>query len=219
MARRKNRLFKTGRNATATAFIMLENYVFDCDAFRTMKLGPRCLLFELIRRHNGSNNGAIALGVRDAAKRLGVNKDTASGYFRALVERGFIAPSRPGGFNVKDPTARRATEWRLTWIRCGDQPPTKEFMSAAGKTAVPISRTARPNQPDTKGDFAFRCPKKPDQTGDLQPAAGPSDPDTYTSGHRPSAESIGFGWWASEHMMRLAIWTALLSNLSLEQAA
>lgn len=108
---------------------MLNNYVFDCPAYRTMKPGPRALLWELIRRHNGNNNGVIGLGVRDAATLLNVGKDAAGRYFRELIERGFIVPARPGGFNIKDPESRRATEWRMTWERCRDQSPTKDFMN------------------------------------------------------------------------------------------
>ena len=143
MARRRSRTFANGRNATSTSFIMLDNWIFDCPAYRRLKPGPRCLLFELIRRFNGSNNGSIGLGVREAAKQLGVNKDTVSGYFQALIQSGFIASMRAGGFNIKDPASRRATEWRLTWMKTDCMPATKEFMKAPEKSAVPNIRTRK----------------------------------------------------------------------------
>ena len=55
-----------------------------------MKPGPRALYVELKRRFNGSNNGAIILSHRDAAKALNVNRNTVGKMFQILKERGFI---------------------------------------------------------------------------------------------------------------------------------
>jgi hypothetical protein len=116
MSRARPRVLKNGRNAGSTRFVMLDHYIFDCPAYRAMKAGPRALLWELIRLHNGSNNRRIGLGVRSAAHALNVSKDTAAAYFSMLIERGFIAITQLGGFNMKDPQSRRASEWRLTWV-------------------------------------------------------------------------------------------------------
>ena len=156
--RRKNRLLPNGRNATATSFVMLEDYVFDCPAYRTMGPGPRALLWELIRRHNGNNNGQIGLGVREAAKSLGVTKDTAGGYFRTLIVYGFIAKGKDSAFNLKDPSSRRATEWRLTWIRCENQAPTKDFIAYSKKIAVQIAETPCPEKSDIRPLQPPGCP-------------------------------------------------------------
>jgi len=115
---------------------MLENYIFDSSAYRTLKPGPRALLWEIIRRFNGSNNGQIGLGVREAAKSLSVSKDTASSYFLTLIEHGFIRSTHPGGFNMKDPSSRRATEWRLTWKPTDSITPTKDFLAFEVKSTV-----------------------------------------------------------------------------------
>lgn len=182
--RRKNRLLANGRNATSNAFLMLDNYVFDCPAYRALDAGPRCLLWELVRRFNGNNNGRIGLGVREGAKAINVTKDTASAYFRALSECGFIATSREGGFNMKDPSSRRATEWRLTWHRCNEQPPTKEFMASPKKSAVQTIETLRPKNLDTDRENDPDCPNDQDLSSENHPSAGPDDLDTYTSSHR-----------------------------------
>ncbi len=190
MARRKARLLPNGRNAGSTHFVMLDNYVFDCVAFRTMKAGPRALLFELIRLHNGTNNGSIGLGARRAAVLLGANKDTANKYFWVLMERGFIAPARPGGFNMKDPESRRSTEWRLTWIKTSCMPATKDFLNFGKKNTVPKIRTTGTEIADTiDSDDAVR-PKKADLLGKYDQRVGPKKSDTYTSSHRrgPDAE-------------------------------
>ena len=184
MARRRAKILKNGRNAGSTGFLMLENYVFDCPAFRTMKVGPRALLLELIRRHNGSNNGSIALGVRAAAKLLEVSKDTASKYFGVLIERGFIAPARLGGFNMKDPQSRRSTEWRLTWIKTSCTAATKDFMAFGKKSAVPKIQSEGPEKLDANDDRDIDSPKKNDLLLNNPQFTGPKKPDTYTSSHR-----------------------------------
>jgi DNA-binding transcriptional regulator YhcF (GntR family) len=187
MARHKARLLKNGRNAGSTAFVMLDNYVFDSEAYRRMKVGPRALLWELIRRHNGSNNGSIGLGIREAAARLGVNKDTASGYFRALVDHGFVAPARLGGFNMKDPQSRRASEWRLTWIKTDCMTATKDFMAYTQKSTVRKIRTEGPEKTDSGGKSRPDRPKNPDLSAQFRRPTGPKKPDTYTSSHRRRA--------------------------------
>lgn len=110
---------------------MLACWVFDCPSFRELKPGPRSLLWELVRRYNGNNNGSIGLGQREAAKALNLGRaDTVAGYFAELEERGFIVATRRGGFNMKDPSTRRATEWRLTWLDSPAGKATKDFMKA-----------------------------------------------------------------------------------------
>jgi hypothetical protein len=123
--RRSNR---KGRSVGAGPFVMLPNYVFDSAAFQSLKPGPKALLFELIRQHNGSNNGRIIFSARQMAEALNVSdRETIAKYTRELVNTGLICPIRLGGFNVKA-SERRATEWALTWIAVGTEPPSKDFL-------------------------------------------------------------------------------------------
>ncbi len=185
MARRKAKVLKNGRNAGSTAFLMLDYYIFDCAAYRTMKPGPRALLDELIRRHNGGNNGHIGLGQREAAKCLNVNKDTVPGYFGTLIERGFVAPARLGGFNMKNPETRRSTEWRLTWLKTDCMAATKDFIAwSREKSTVRKIGTACPENPDTDSKCAPDCPKNPDLSKRFRHPERPENPGTYTSSHR-----------------------------------
>lgn len=210
MAKRKNRLFPNGRNATSTSFIMLENYVFDSPAFRSLRPGPRALLLELIRRHNGNNNGTIGLGVREAAVAICVGKNAAESYFRTLVEAGFIARERFAGFNMKDVTGRRATEWRLTWIRTERTPATKEFLKAREKSTVPMKGTMRPHERDKAPSPPPDCPHERDVNANIEPLERPRERDTYISSHRPRA-SGGCGWWSSDFVASAQI--AILESL------
>jgi hypothetical protein len=78
------------------------------------------VLFELIDRYNGCNNGMIGLGVREAAYELGCCNGTVSNAMRDLDDAGLARPTKLGAWRGK-----RATEWRLMWLRCdktGDLP-------------------------------------------------------------------------------------------------
>lgn len=115
-----------GKSKGGQPFVMVPNYMFDSPAFRSLDRVARCLLLELIRRHNGHNNGEIALGQRDAAKAVGISKLlTIATAFRELEAKGFIEATAKGAFSNK---LSRATEWRLTWLEAGDRKPDKPFM-------------------------------------------------------------------------------------------
>lgn len=103
-----------GRNVGKQPFVMLWHWAFDCEAYRKLKTGPRTLLWEFIRRHNGANNGHLAFSQRDMSSAINVaDRQTVAGYVRALEDYGFIIASRRGAFSVKV-SDRRATEWTLT---------------------------------------------------------------------------------------------------------
>lgn len=105
---------------------MLPHWLLKSDAWKSLHPTARCLLIEIWQRHNGQNNGEISYSVREGARALRINKDTAMKYLRELQKRGFIKPRRKGSYNEKSPLA---TEWELTMERYRDQAPTKEFMS------------------------------------------------------------------------------------------
>jgi DNA-binding transcriptional regulator YhcF (GntR family) len=68
-----------------------------------------------LRCHNGSNNGQIALSVRDAAKRCNISNDTAALAFTQLEDAGLIERVMKGSFKQRN---RRASEYRILWLRC-----------------------------------------------------------------------------------------------------
>jgi len=73
----------------------------------------RALLIELIDRYNGSNNGFIALGVREAAYEIGCSQMSISRAARELDDADLVRPTQVGAWR-----GRQATEWRLTWRVC-----------------------------------------------------------------------------------------------------
>ena len=99
------------RGKGAGRHVQLPEWVQATEAWATMKPAPRALYIELKRRFNGSNNGAIILSHRDAAKALNVHRNTIGGLFDTLQERGFITMTHapylgPSGIG-------RASVWAL----------------------------------------------------------------------------------------------------------
>jgi hypothetical protein len=101
-------------------FLQLFTNVKRSAAYHGLSSYARSLLFELIDRYNGCNNGMIGLGVREAAYELGCCNGTVSNAMRDLDDAGLARPTKLGAWRGK-----RATEWRLMWLRCdktGDLP-------------------------------------------------------------------------------------------------
>lgn len=115
-----------GRKIGDSKHVRLQEWLLSSPAYRwNLSNVARCLLVELYRKYNGTNNGKLFLSCRDAAELLSVSKDTAARGFRDLEERGFIKPASKSAFSVK---ARIATTWTLTEFPLGDALPTKDFM-------------------------------------------------------------------------------------------
>ncbi len=116
---------RKGRNDGAK-HVRLYWWLLDCPAYRNLSCYGRALLIEFIYRHNGENNGAVIMSVREAAERLDVALNTASKALAELQDKGFIRLAKAGSFNLK---RRHATEWTLTMFSVGDIKPTKIFLN------------------------------------------------------------------------------------------
>jgi hypothetical protein len=172
VARRADR---KGRSKGGQPFLKLEKWIFQHPAFRALTLTARALLLELIARHNGSNNGCIGLGEREAAAALQLSDRAAvRRAFAELQERGFIVCTRRGGFNRKA-GPNRASEWRLTFEPTPDgQPATKEFARLNADAPEHFSRGRNPipaGQESNPG--AAICPAKKANPGQESYPASP----------------------------------------------
>ena len=117
---------KNFKRGSGQKFTQLEEWMMKSEAWQSLKSGPRALYVELKRRFNGGNNGQIFLSHRDAAKALNVGRDTVSGYFRDLTDRGFIAVTQ--GHCLGPEGIGQSTHYRLTEAACQGKPATKDFM-------------------------------------------------------------------------------------------
>ena len=150
MTRKHN---KTGRTkGSASRFVMLEHYLLNSHAWRSLSLPARCAFIEISRLYSPGNNGKLAVSGRMLADALSVSRQTATRALDDLENRGFIEVVKPGGFNIKA-GAGRATEWRLTLHKCDvtNAKPSRAFTCwQAGSfhfTASPKSHVGRTREP------------------------------------------------------------------------
>jgi hypothetical protein len=92
---------------------------------------------------NFKNNGRLYLSVRQAAKEVGVNKDTAARCFREIQHYGFgvITSGACLGVDGKG----KAAHWRLTEVGYMTEPPTREFLRWDG-APFPSSKNKSPSE-------------------------------------------------------------------------
>ena len=121
---------RAGRNKRTRhgpPFVQLHWFMLDSEAWRELSAHAQAAYIHLARRYTGSNNGLIALSVRELGQRLSCSKDTASRVLIELENSGFIATETIGTFSLKN---RKASTYRLTMYRDdrNGHLPTKDFM-------------------------------------------------------------------------------------------
>jgi hypothetical protein len=124
---------------------MLHHWLLDSPAWHHLSLPARCLLIEVWRRHDGSNNGTIALSVHEAAQALRVGKNMPTALFRELIEKGFLKLRKRGAFTLK---TKEASEYEITALDCNGRPASKDFMRwqppAEIQNTLPVSGSDGP---------------------------------------------------------------------------
>jgi hypothetical protein len=160
-------------------FVPLLKDTIASPAWRAMSPSARCVYVALKQRYssNFKNNGRLYLSVRQAAKEVGVNKDTAARCFREIEHYGFgvITSGACLGVDGKG----KAAHWRLTEVGYMTEPPTRDFLSWDG---IPF--------PCQK---AKACPKSSDTVSEKfgQSAAELSEKFGHGNGHmRPKNSDI-----------------------------
>ena len=122
-------------------FVQLMEYMQASEAWATLPPGPRALYVELKRRFTGTNNGALYLSHRDAAKALNVARNTVATYFRELESRGFIR--KTGEHHLGPSGIGQASTYALEEEPCDGKAATKVYMSWRQKTEAPPNNCAR----------------------------------------------------------------------------
>jgi hypothetical protein len=126
-------------------FVPLLKDTIASAAWRAMSPSARCVYIALKQRYssNFKNNGRLYLSVRQAAKEVGVNKDTAARCFQEIRHYGFgvITSGACLGVDGKG----KAPHWRLTEVGYMADPPTRDFLSWNG-TPFPASKNRTPSE-------------------------------------------------------------------------
>ena len=114
---------------------MLEHYLLNSPAWRSLSLAARAVFIEMARSYVPGRNGRLAMSARMLAEGLPISRATAARALQDLAARGFIEAVRPGGFNMKAGEGR-ATEWRLTLHKCDvtGERASRAFMRWQGDT-------------------------------------------------------------------------------------
>ncbi|MBP8232997.1 MAG: helix-turn-helix transcriptional regulator [Rhizorhabdus sp.] len=131
------------------------------------------MLFELCGLYNGFNNGEIYLGLRDAARLVGVvEPETAGNAIRALIAHGFVAVTRPGFFAIKE---RHSTCYRLTFHPTKGAAPTNEYRNwraePGSKAAARLTATTECNLRSEFGGLAVGKIRPEAASGEIDPCA------------------------------------------------
>ena len=126
-------LKKKGRGSGR--FAMIPFAILDSDAFRSLSADAVYVYLRILRRHNGSNNGYIPFGCREAAIECNMGKMTAQRAFKQLEEVGLIECIVPSSFNSRKKLAR---EWAFTHLGIGDQPASRKWRNYKFKPSTKL---------------------------------------------------------------------------------
>jgi len=92
------------------SYTPLPHAVLDSVAFMGAGSSAKGILLELLRQHNGSNNGRFQLTAQWLAKRGWRSPEVVLRARRQLIERGLIVQTRQGGLN------HGASQYGVTWL-------------------------------------------------------------------------------------------------------
>ena len=107
-------------------FIMLPHAVYDSPEFAELNPIDVAVLLLLIRKHNGHNNGRIALGVREAAAKCRCGKASAQRALARLQQSGLVAITYKGHLVPEIGRPDAATKWRLNFVTENKKAATKQ---------------------------------------------------------------------------------------------
>jgi hypothetical protein len=97
-------------------FISLPHAVYDSPSFAALSPIDIAALVLLIRKHNGHNNGAISLGVREIAARCYCCKTTASKALQNLQRAGLVSLVHKGHLVPEFGRPNPASRWKLNFL-------------------------------------------------------------------------------------------------------
>ena len=138
------RIDAKGRSKAAAPYLTLDCWILESPAFQELSLNAEHVLFAMLKRYYGSNNGKISFGcLSGCLTRIDgrwverPSKLSKTAQWRALSElqtQGFIECTQPSSFGQK----RLVRDWRLTWLRDDRNGalPTKEFTRLPGERST-----------------------------------------------------------------------------------
>ena len=107
--------------------LRLYHSITGCDAWLALSGNSVKVLIALARFDDGGSNGELYFSERTGAKATGLSRNTVKRCLAELIEKGFIAQTKPGAFNRNN---LLAATYRLTWVAapgCKPSAPTRDF--------------------------------------------------------------------------------------------
>lgn len=107
--------------------LRLYHSITGCDAWLALSGNAVKVLIALARFDDGGSNGELYFSERTGAKATGLSRNTVKRCLAELIEKGFIAQTKPGAFNRNN---LLAATYRLTWVAapgCKPSAPTRDF--------------------------------------------------------------------------------------------
>jgi hypothetical protein len=104
--------------------LRLYNWMTEAPAYVALSSSTKCILWELMRRHDGNNNGIIGFGGQDGSYAK-LSRDVTEKALTELECARFIVVTEPA-----IPHLKRPRKWRLTMYPADGKPATKDFMKA-----------------------------------------------------------------------------------------
>lgn len=117
-------------------WLHLDHSMLGSHAYRALPSTAKCVLIEMMRRYNGSNNGTIAFGGKTGAY-IGFSDDVTERALTAIECAGFAVQTRPAS-----PRRGQERRWRLTMYRADGARPTNDFLRS-GDCASDAGEKAR----------------------------------------------------------------------------
>ncbi len=105
--------------------LRLYHWMTEAPAYIALSNNAKCVLWELMRRYDGNNNGKISFGGQ-GGWHAHLSPDVTERSLTELGKGGFIAESEPA-----IPRLKKSRKWRLTMYAADGKPPTKDFMKGS----------------------------------------------------------------------------------------
>jgi hypothetical protein len=176
------------RSSNGRRFLQLFTNVKRSTAYHGLGVYARAALFELIDRYYGCNNGMIGLGVRELAYELGCSKDSAAKALNELDDAKLAHPTKVGAWRGK-----KATEWRLTFLRCdltGELPVRKwEQRKPLSQSATRDTKVREQGHRDIQRPAVRTQKRNSSMNGSAVSTAGGTHIDSH---HRGGAETAPY---------------------------
>jgi hypothetical protein len=173
-------------------FIMLQHAVYDSPEFGALAPIDIAVLLLLLRKHNGHNNGDIALGVREVAARCRCGYATVLRAFNALQASGLIALISKGHLVPELGRPNVASRWRITFLDKKDDPHERDRasemehrgVSGMEQRADPALFRYRNNSPRSATETVYRQSYQGKAEQGVAVAAGSAPPRADRREHR-----------------------------------